>query len=102
MVFADAGTRIMLIVINQVVTWYVVGASYAKMMVSLKEPILASGIMGIFCMLSYGVAQRLGGLGFAIDIVLCIVVYFAACMIMPKSRDFLLGAVHNGLKKRIG
>ena len=101
-VFADAGTRIMLIVINQVVTWYVVGASFAKMMVSLKEPILASGIMGIFCMLSYGVAQRLGGLGFAIDIVLCIVVYFVACMIMPKSRDFLLGTVHNGLKKRIG
>lgn len=97
-VLADALTRVMMIALNQIVTYKVIGTSFAKMLISLREPIFGTLVMGTFCALTYGVAQGFGWLGYAFDILGCIGVYLAVCMACPRSRSLLASIVRNGFK----
>ena len=94
-VWADAGSRLILIAINQVVTYLVVGLSFGRTVWALKEPIACTLAMCAFAWLTYGLASS-SWLGIAVDIVGCIVVYFAACLALPKSRRVLLKLVRGG------
>lgn len=94
-VWADAGSRLILIAINQVVTYFVVGLSFGRTVWALKEPIACTLVMCAFAWLTYGLASG-SWLGIALDIVGCIVVYFAACLALPKSRGVLLKLARGG------
>ena len=94
-VWADAGLRILLIAINQVVTYFVVGLSFGRTMLSLKEPIFCTSMMCAFAWVTYGLASS-NWLGVGLDIVGCVVVYFAICFALPKSRRVLLKLVKGG------
>lgn len=97
-VLADAATRAMMIVLNQVVAFFVVGVSFGKELRLLKEPVLGTVMMGVFCVLTYGPASVFGWLGYALDILGCVAVYFAVCAAFPKSRAILIGIVRSGFK----
>lgn len=94
-VIADAGSRLILIIVNQIVTYFVIGLSPAKTVVSLKEPILCTIAMALFACLTRGVAFN-SWLGIVLDIIGCIAVYFAVCMAFPHSRSILLGLLKGG------
>ncbi|WP_449132875.1 lipopolysaccharide biosynthesis protein [Senegalimassilia anaerobia] len=94
-VWADAGLRVLLIAINQVVTYFVVDLSCGRTLWSLKEPIVCTFAMCAFAWLTYGCAFG-SWLGIALDIFGCIIVYFAACLAFPKSRRVLLKLVKGG------
>lgn len=94
-VWADAGSRLILIAINQVVTYFVVGLSFGRTVWALKEPIVCTLVMCAFAWLTYGLASG-SWPGIALGIVGCIVVYFAACLALPKSRGVLLKLVRSG------
>ena len=98
-VWADAGSRFILIVINQIVTYFVVGLSFWSTMRVLKEPIGCTLAMCVFACFTYGLASS-SWFGIALDIVGCIVVYFVACLVLPKSRDVLLKLANGGGFKR--
>lgn len=91
-VWADAGSRLILLAINQVVTYFVVGISFGRTVWSLKEPIFCTAVMAGFAGLTYGLASD-SWIGIALDIVGCVLVYFVACMALPKSRCALLRLV---------
>lgn len=99
-VLADAATRLMLIAINQIMTFFVVGISFASMLKSLKEPILATAAMTVFAVLTYESASQVWW-GIALDIVGCISVYFIVCALLPKSRKLLIGIIQGGFKKSL-
>lgn len=94
-VWADAGSRLILLTINQVVTYFVVDLSFGRTVWSLKEPIACTLAMCVFAWLTYGLASG-SWLGVALDIVGCVVVYFTACLALPKSRGVLLKLVGGG------
>lgn len=94
-VLADAGSRLMLIIINQIVTFLVVGLSFGRTVLALKEPIVCTVAMCVFAWLTYGFASG-SWLGIALDIVGCIVVYFAMCIALPRSRNILMKIVEGG------
>lgn len=91
-VWADTGSRLILIVINQAVTHLVVGLSFCRTVWALKEPIVCTLAMCAFAWLTYGLVSDSCS-GVALDIVGCIVVYFAACLVLPRSRGVLLKLV---------
>ena len=91
-VLADAGSRLILIAINQIVTYFVVGLSFGRTLLALKEPIICTLVMCVFAWLTYGFNAE-GGLAIVLDIVGCIAIYFAVCMLFSKSRKVLLRLV---------
>lgn len=88
-VVADAGTRVILIIINQVITYFVVGLSFGRTLLALKEPFACTAVMCLFAWLTYGFASN-SWIGITLDIVGCIAMYFAVCMVLPRSRNVLL------------
>ena len=91
-VVGDAVSRVLLTVINQVVTYFVIGISPWRTLVSLKEPIAGTAVMSVFALATYGHVSHSWGL-VAVDMVACVLVYFAVCMMLPKSRGLLMGVV---------
>lgn len=61
----------------------------------LKEPIFCTSMMCAFAWVTYGLASS-NWLGVGLDIVGCVVVYFAICFALPKSRRVLLKLVKGG------
>lgn len=98
-VLADAGSRLIMIVVNQTMTYVVVGLSFWSTLKALKEPIMCTLAMSVFAWLIYGFVSG-SWLGIALDIIGCIVVYFVACSVFPKSRDVLLKLANGGGFKR--
>ena len=99
-VWADVGTRVILIVINQVVTFFVVGILFWQRLESLKEPLFATLVMGVFAYLTYELCAT-SWLLIALDIIGCALIYFAVCMVFPKSRELLFKLVRSGFKDSI-
>lgn len=98
-VWAEAVSRLMLIVINQIVPHFIVNISFGKTIRALKEPIVCTLVMCAFAWLTYGLVAD-SWVGIALDIVGCIVVYFAVCLALPKSRSVLLKLAKGaGLRK---
>lgn len=93
-VLGDALSRCLLIIINQVVTYLVVGISFFSTLQSLREPMLGTVAMSFFIYLTYGHVTG-SWLALAIDVLGCVAVYFSACMIFPKSRGAIIGIVRN-------
>lgn len=91
-VLISAITRIMLIAINQVVATIIVGTSFLKMLMSLREPIIATLIMGFLavCMRQFA-SFNLSC--FLISVVGCITTYFIVCMLFSKTRMTILTLV---------
>lgn len=94
-VWADAGLRLVMITINQVVTYFAIGLSFNRTLWALKEPIICTLVMCVFAWLTYEHASG-SWLGIALDITGCIVVYFAACFVIPKSRSVMQGLAKGG------
>ncbi len=98
-VWAEAISRLILIVINQIVPYFVVNISFGKTIRALKEPIVCTLVMCVFAWLTYGLVAG-SWVGIVLDIVGCIVVYFAVCLALPKSRSILLKLAKGaGLRK---
>ena len=93
-VIGDALSRVILIAINQIIPYFVIGISFIGTLRALKEPIAATLVMSAFAYLTYGFASG-SWLGIAADIVGCIVIYFAVCMLFPKSRATLFDIVRD-------
>ena len=91
-VWADAGARLILLVINQIVTYFVVGISFGGAVWSLKEAFFCTAVMCVFAWLTYGFVSG-SRIGIVFDIVGCILVYFCSCMVLPKSRRVLMKLV---------
>ena len=99
-VLADAVARIILIIINQVITYFVVGLSFGRTLQALKEPIISTAVMCLFACLTYAFVSD-SWVGIVLDIVGCIVVYFVTCFALPKSRVVLLMLVKGGGLKEV-
>lgn len=98
-VWAEAISRLILIVINQIVPYFVVNISFGKTIRALKEPIVCTLVMCAFAWLTYGLVAG-SCVGIVLDIVGCIVVYFVVCLALPKSRSILLKLAKGaGLRK---
>ena len=98
-VWAEAISRLILIVINQIVPYFVVNISFGKTIRALKEPIVCTLVMCAFAWLTYGLVAG-SCVGIVLDIVGCIVVYFVVCLALPKSRSVLLKLAKGaGLRK---
>lgn len=98
-VWAEAISRLILIVINQIVPYFVVNISFGKTIRALKEPIVCTLVMCAFAWLTYGLVAG-SCVGIVFDIVGCIVVYFVVCLALPKSRSVLLKLAKGaGLRK---
>ena len=98
-VWAEAISRLILIVINQIVPYFVVNISFGKTIRALKEPIVCTLVMCAFAWLTYGLVAG-SWVGIVLDIVGCIVVYFVVCLALPKSRSILLKLAKGaGLRK---
>ena len=96
---AEAVSRLMLIVINQIVPHFVVNISFGKTIRALKEPIVCTLVMCAFAWLTYGLVAG-SCVGIVFDIVGRIVVYFVVCLALPKSRSVLLKLAKGaGLRK---
>ena len=98
-VWAEAISRLILIVINQIVPYFVVNISFGKTIRALKEPIVCTLVMCAFAWLTYGLVAG-SCVGIVLDIVGCIVVYFVVFLALPKSRSVLLKLAKGaGLRK---
>lgn len=88
-VVMSAITRLILISINQVVAAIIVGTSFIKMLTSLREPIIATLIMGVLaiCMRQFA---SLSLSCFLASVVCCIITYFIVCMLFSETRMTIL------------
>lgn len=100
-VCVDAVTRMFLIIVNQVVAFFVVGVSFISMLKSMKEPIIATAIMGAFSLITSGWAC-LNYFNTAVDIVCCILVYAAALLAFAKTRKILFGFIRDPKSVKFG
>lgn len=91
-VYTDALTTVALIAINQSVAHFVIGTSFFKTVKSLKEPLFATLIMAIFAYCTYSLLSGKWYLT-AINILGCVIVYFATCFVFPRSRVLLKNMV---------
>ena len=91
-IIGDAIARTFMIIVNQVVTYVVIGISPWRTLITIKEPIAGTVVMSAFALATLGFASHNWAL-IAVDIAACILVYFAVCMAIPKSRKFLMGIV---------
>ena len=99
-VWAEAISRLILIVINQIVPYFVVNISFGKTIRALKEPIVCTLVMCAFAWLTYGLVAG-SCVGIVLDIVGCIVVYFVVCLALPKSRSILLKLAKGAVLRKV-
>lgn len=92
-VFADAVTRLLLIVINQVVCHFVIGTSFFSMLKGMRILIFASAVMACFSIVLtvlFGESVVVVSIG----IIGCIAVYFSVLFAFDETRRLLIRFLH--------
>lgn len=88
LVVANAAVRLVGAMIDQVALRQVAGISLIQVIRGVKSPLLCSAVMGVFAYCFALLAGTSWMLSIA-GVLLCVLVYAAACMVFPDSRQFL-------------
>lgn len=99
-VFADAACRLLMILINQIVMYFVVGISFLSIIRSLGIPIFLSFALGLFSYVTYGAVSS-NIILVILNVIASIGVYFAMCMAFSKTRKTLLSIFRDGIKDSV-
>lgn len=86
-VYADAITRLTLIVINQVVSHIIVGTSFWLMLSSVKESAFAALAMSAFAVFARRIIA-MDFIRFSVVVLCCMILYLFICILFPRPRIF--------------